>query len=120
MTEGKIGPLGKSWCPEWGVDGSGEDEDLVEEGKEEDEEAEAEDSCSLGAGLDSDSVGGWRLDMSSPSSASIAMSVPTDTFFAPSPTCKAASLYAFLLNIQDMRVLPQSFPVYHHPAPLHP
>lgn len=39
--------------------------------------------CWVGSGLAS-SAGGWRLEISSPSSASRAMTLPTGTFLVPS------------------------------------
>ena len=38
--------------------------------------------CGVGAGFAS-SAGGWRFEISSPSSASRAMTLPTGTFLAP-------------------------------------
>ena len=58
------------------VEGVGADSDVVVVGSDGAD-------CWAGSGLAS-STGGWRLEISSPSSASRAMTLPTGTFLVPS------------------------------------
>lgn len=84
-TEGNIGPecdIYSDGCDFWGAEGSGKDL-----GGEEDEmEVEDEDDASCFGASDASSFGGWRLDISSPSSANKAIIFPILTFFVPSGT----------------------------------